>query len=505
MNASTRNFGLIAQGVPPDQTAIIDLSEFRPRLLTYADFRMSVQAVAGGLVSHGIGQGDRIGVLSLNRAEYLIVLFGAALAGAVAVPLNVKLPADTLRELLRVDAVRLIFAEHQFTRLAPQGTPVVRFGAEYRAFLKFGTFDDVAAGGDDIAMQLYTSGSSGLPKGVLLTHAGQIWAAETLTRHRRLTAADRTIVAAPFYHKNAVVAAKTTLASGGSMIVMPHFDAGNFAHVMAEWDVTILTSVPTMLRLLLDDPCLPPDAVRQRVRVVSIDSAPAPERLLTDIAYAFPNAEIHLNYGVTEGGPVMFGWYHPEGKPRPLTSIGYPMPGCEWRLDGARPDEGEFWVRNPGVAKGYFNRPEATADSFEDGWYRTGDILRRDGDGWFYFVARTDDLMVTSGENMFPQEIQETLEAHPAVLQAAVIGVRYELKGEVPVAFVVLEEGRDADAAAVRQFALDNAPAYAYPSQIIFLPSLPLTSTHKIDKAVLTQLAQDDTARNAKAGSAGRS
>jgi long-chain acyl-CoA synthetase len=165
------------------------------------------------------------------------------------------------------------------------------------------------------------------------------------------------------------------------MIVMPHFEAGNFAYVMEEWGVSTLTSVPTMLRLLLDDPCLPPGPIRQGVRVVSIDSAPAPERLLADIARAFPNAEIHLNYGATEGGPIMFGWYHPDGNPRPLTSIGCPMPGCEWRLDGARPDEGEFWVRNPGVAKGYFNRPEATADSFQDGWYRTGDILRRDADG----------------------------------------------------------------------------------------------------------------------------
>jgi long-chain acyl-CoA synthetase len=165
MNAPVRNLGLIAENIPADQTAIIDLSEFRPRLLTYGDFRMSVHAVARGLVSQGVERGDRIGVLSLNRAEYLIILFGAALAGAVAVPLNIKLPPDTVRELLRMDAVRLIFAEHQFTPLAPPGTPVIRFGAEYRAFLKFGAFDDLAAGGDDISMQLCTSGSTGLPKG----------------------------------------------------------------------------------------------------------------------------------------------------------------------------------------------------------------------------------------------------------------------------------------------------------------------------------------------------
>src|SRR5262249_40424167 len=157
----------------------------------------------------------------------------------------------------------------------------------------------------------------------------------------------------------------------------------------------MLTGVPTMMRLLLDSPALPEASVREQVRIVSMGSSPASDRLLADIAAAFPRAEIHLNYGTTEGGPITFGWYHPAGSAQPGHSVGYPMPGCEWRLEGSAPNEGELWVRNPGVAQGYLNRADATARAFVDGWYRTGDILRHDADGWFYFVSRIDDMMVS--------------------------------------------------------------------------------------------------------------
>jgi acyl-CoA synthetase (AMP-forming)/AMP-acid ligase II len=245
-----------------------------------------------------------------------------------------------------------------------------------------------------------------------------------------------------------------------------------------------------MMRMLLDNPGLPPAEALSRVRLISMGSSPASEKLLADLARRFPAAEIHLNYGVTEAGPIMFGWYHPEEKPRPLNSIGYPIPGCEWRMEGgAEADAGELIVRNPGVAKGYFNRPEATASNFIDGWYRTGDILRHDDDGWFYFVARKDDMMVVGGENVFPQEVEATLERHPAVRQAAVIAVPHEIKGEAPVAFIVLEDGQSATEDAIKQFALAHAPAYAHPRRVFFVPAIPLTGTNKIDKAALKLMA----------------
>ncbi len=490
MTAPARNLGQISDAVSGDRTALIDLRSGEARTLTYEEFRAEIRAVARGLTGMGLEAGDRIGILALNRAEYIAVLFGAVLAGMVPVPLNVKLSAETLGGILVTDKVRLMLAERAFSHLVPDGTRAVFFEDSYREMLDFGDFEAVPVTTDTVSMQPYTSGSTGLPKGVLLTHAGQFWAAEVLVKYRRLRAEDRGILAAPLYHKNALVATKTALLSGGSSVLVPRFEASSYARAIADWGVTMLTGVPTMMRMLLDDANLPASDALGGVRLISMGSSPASERLLADLARRFPGAEIHLNYGVTEAGPIMFGWYHPEGKPRPLNSIGYPIPGCEWKLIGGSASEGELVVRNPGVAKGYFNRPEATAKSFVDGWYKTGDILRYDDDGWFYFVARKDDMMVVGGENVFPQEVEATLEQHPAVRQAAVIAMPHEVKGQVPVAFVVLEDGQVASEDELRQFTLARAPAYAHPRRILFLPRVPLTGTNKIDKPVLKLIVE---------------
>jgi acyl-CoA synthetase (AMP-forming)/AMP-acid ligase II len=411
------------------------------------------------------------------------------------VPLNIKLPADTLGAVLKSGRVKLAFAEAPFRHLVPDGIAVIDFDADYAAFRDPGPFAPAPVAADTTSMQLYTSGSTGLPKGVLLTHAGQRWAAEMLARYRRLQPDDRAILAAPLYHKNALVAAKTALWSGGCMIIMPRFEAGAYAEAIGRWGVNMLTGVPTMMRLLLNHPALPDLETRKQVRVISMGSSPASDKLLGEISAAFPNAEVHLNYGTTEGGPIMFGWYHPDGLKRPPHSVGYPMPGCEWRLVGDKPDEGELWVRNPGVAKGYQDRPGATAERFVDGWYKSGDILRRDENGWFFFVARVDDMLVSGGENVFPLEVAALLERHPAVRQAAVIGVPHEIKGEVPAAFVVLEDGAKVTEDELKKFTIDNGPAYAHPRRIYFLDSLPLSATNKIDKPALQAIIAADPAR----------
>jgi acyl-CoA synthetase (AMP-forming)/AMP-acid ligase II len=226
-------------------------------------------------------------------------------------------------------------------------------------------------------------------------------------------------------------------------------------------------------------------------------SSPASDRLLADLHSQFPGAGIHLNYGSTEGGPIMFGWYHPEGLPRPPHSIGYPIPGCEWKLvNGPSLSEGELYVRNPGVAKGYVNLPQATASRFEDGWYKTGDILRHDKDGWFYFVSRVDDMFVSGGENVFPQEVEALLERHAGVRQAAVIAVPHELKGMVPAAFVVRQAGQSIDEASLKAFTLAHGPAYAHPRRIIFVEAIPLTGTNKIDRAALSALLNEEASND---------
>jgi long-chain acyl-CoA synthetase len=485
MTAAPRNVGTIADDVDRDNIAVIDLVEAQPFSRTYGELTDRARAAARGLVKAGIGPGQRVGLLSLNRSDYVVALLGTVLVGAIAVPLNVKLPFETLRAIIQVGEIDFIFFEPAFREFVADGAAAVEFGSEFESFLDPGPFDAAPVSADTVSMQPYTSGSTGLPKGVLLTHGGQAWAAEILVEHRRLRPHHRGILAAPFYHKNALVAVKTALRSGGSMVIMPRFDAAAYAETIERWGVNMLTGVPTMMRLLLDSPALPDLDARRKVEVVSMGSAPASDRLLADLKTAFPNAALQLNYGTTEGGPIMHGWYHPDGKERPAHSIGYPIAGCDWKLAGDKPDEGELLVRNPGVARGYHKRPDATAERFVDGWYHTGDILRRDDDGWFYFVARSDDMINSGGENVFPQEVEAVLERHPAVRAATVIGVDHAIKGQVPVAFVILEEGMSADEDELRQFALANAPAYAHPRRVTFVSQFPLTGTNKIDKAAL--------------------
>jgi long-chain acyl-CoA synthetase len=236
------------------------------------------------------------------------------------------------------------------------------------------------------------------------------------------------------------------------------------------------------------------------VRTIMMGSAPSSQQLLAQLRNTFPNAEPLVVYGVTEGGPVPLG-PHPEGKPRPIGSIGYPYPGTEAKLvGGPNENEGELLVRNPGVLLAYHNLPEETAKRIRDGWYHTGDICRRDSDGFYYFVGRTDDMFVCGGENIFPIEVQTLLERHPAVHQAYVMPFDHELKGQVPYAFVVLRPGAHATEDELKAFALANGPAYQHPRRVFFLEQLPLAGTNKIDQQQLRRWAvQQMPGQNAEA------
>ncbi|HAA93951.1 MAG TPA: hypothetical protein DCE33_16005 [Rhodospirillaceae bacterium] len=248
-----------------------------------------------------------------------------------------------------------------------------------------------------------------------------------------------------------------------------------------------------MLYMLMAETDLVESLDLSSVTTVSMGSAPASDRLIERIHETFPNSQVQFNYGITEGGPLMVGWFHPEGKTRPLGSVGYPMPRCEYRFEGG-PDkmQGELIVRNPGIAIGYHNLPEATSEKFQDGWFRTGDILREDEDGWLYFVGRVDDMFVCSGENIFPSEVVLRLERHPAIAQAVVLPFDDERRGQVPFAFIKRVSGEPVDEDEVKQYALAEGPAYAHPRRVFFVEDFPLSGTNKIDTVALRRLAESD-------------
>jgi long-chain acyl-CoA synthetase len=487
------NVGSLLRG--STNTAIIDLSKPEtPRQITYAELDAACDSVAAGLAARGIGRSDRVGILALNRLEYIAALYGTMRAGAIPVPLNIKLPAETLAFIAQDACLSLLFVDAAHRKVAPPNVPLVDFDADYAEFLKPGPFTALSPEANDVCLQPYTSGSTGRPKGVLLTHAGQAWQIDALVRARRMTPADCVLVAAPLYHKNALVWTKVCMAAGASIVLLARFDQRLYVESIGRYKVTRLSGVPTMFQLILNDPALARTDV-STVRFMGVGSAPASASLFEALHRAFPNGSATNGYGVTEAGPVMFA-NHPQGKPRPPASIGYPLEGCEIRLEPG-PDEGVLLTRNPGVMLAYHNLPEETAKRLKDGWFDTGDVCRRDADGFYYFVGRTDDMFVCGGENVYPGDVEGTLERHPDIQQAAVLPVDHELKGQVPVAFVVARPGSGLTEQAVKEWALAHGPAYQHPRRVFLVPELPLAGTNKIDRAALKAraLATPDPSR----------
>jgi long-chain acyl-CoA synthetase len=228
------------------------------------------------------------------------------------------------------------------------------------------------------------------------------------------------------------------------------------------------------------------------VRAVRMGSAPVSPGLIEAVRRTFPEATVGNAYGTTEAGPVVFA-PHPDGRPTPDLALGVPHPEVELRLvaDGVvDPDEGVLQMRCPAVMNGYHNLPEATARAVTaDGFYNTGDVFRRDRDGFFYFVGRADDMFVSGGENIYPGEVEKLLERHPDIHQAAVVPVDDELKYKKPVAFVVPRPGAAPSEDAVKEFALANAAPYLHPRRVWFLPEMPLAGTNKIDRRALADRA----------------
>ena len=481
------NLSLLFEAHAKDtRPALIDLRDPEsPREVSYPELDRLCNAVARGLAKAGLGPGDRIGILSLNRAEFVVLLLGAMRCGVVPVPINVKLAADTVAYIVSDAGARIVFCEAPLRKLCPDGVRAIEFGPHFERFLDPGSFTVFEPRPDSVAIQPYTSGSTGRPKGVLLTHYSQNWSRRILAHTRGTTEQDVILVAAPLYHKNALNAIKQGMTAGATLPLLPQFNVERYIEAIGRYRCTVISGVPTMMSMVLARKDLLARSDVSSVRTIMMGSAPSSPQLLRELKNDFPNAEPLVVYGVTEGGPVPLG-PHPHGKPRPAGSIGVPYAGTEAKLvGGASPDEGELAVKNPGILLAYHNLPQETAKRIRDGWYYTGDICRRDAEGFYYFVGRNDDMFVSGGENIFPIEVESLLERHPAVHQAYVMPFDHEMKGQVPYAFVVLRAGATITEAELKQFALANGPAYQHPRRVFFLEQLPLAGTNKVDQALL--------------------
>ena len=502
------NLGLLfAEHAHEERAALVDLHDAgRPRPVTFRELDALCNAVARGLRRAGLAPGDRIAILSLNRREFVATVLGAMRAGVVPVPINIKVASDTVQYIVNDAGVKLLFSEGPLRRLCPAGVDIVEYGgASFERFIDPGEFEAYDPTPESVAIQPYTSGSTVRPKGVLLTHYGQNWSRRILAHTRGTTPDDVILVAAPLYHKNALNAIKQGLTAGATLPLLPQFKVEQYIEAIGRYRATVISGVPTMMSMVLARKDLLARTDTASVRTIMMGLAPSSAQLLAQLAVTFPNAEPLVVYGVTEGGPVPLG-PHPEGEARPPGSIGYPYPGTEARLagdgnnegDNDGDTEGELILRNPGVLLAYHNLPGETAARIRDGWYYTGDICRRDREGFYYFIGRTDDMFVCGGENIFPIEVETLLEKHHAVHQAYVMPFEHGLKGAVPYAFVVLRPGARAGEDELRQFALANGPAYQHPRRVFFLDQLPLAGTNKIDQKQLRSWVAE-SARETKA------
>jgi len=482
----------------PASVALIDCLDWaRPREYTYGKVDRLTDACARGLAKRGFKRGESIAILSGNRAEFLVAYFAIMRSGLVAVPVNHKFPRDTIEFVLRDSGTRLAFCDRERRSSVPAGMPVIEFDSAgnsppgWASLLDEGPFETVVPEPGETAMILYTSGSTGRPKGVPLSHAGHLWAAMSRLRGGPYEK-ERLIVAAPLFHMNALGTTKFVFVAHASMVLMPQFDAKRYIEAIGRFGATWLTSVPTMLAMAIREQETLAKADLSKVRHVRMGSAPTTQKLIDDVRRTFPKALVANVYGTTEAGPVMFG-PHPDGRPKSDQVLGWPLPGVEVRIvdaSGKDADEGVLWIRTPANMTGYLNLPEKNREVVTpDGWYISGDVFRRDASGAHAFIGRADDMFVCGGENIYPGEVEHLLERHPDILQACVVPVPDELKGEKPFAFVVLKEGAYLTEAQVKAYALEHAPAYQHPRQVVFLPEMPLASTNKVDRSVLRRNA----------------
>lgn len=473
----------------PDAPMIVGVGvDGAETILSRAELDAMADAFARGLLRKGLTRGDRIAILSANRPDYVALTLGAMRAGIVPAPVNFKFPKSTIAQVVADSGARVVFCDGPRRDQAPDDVEVVDFdGPDLAGWLDPGAFEPIVPRDDEPGLTLYTSGSTGRPKGVLLSHASHLWVIRTRMADDDL-AGERMLVAAPLYHMNALANVLLACAAGATVVLLPQFQAVAYIEAIARRRVTWATAVPPMIAMMLREKDALARADLSSVRVVRMGSAPVNDTLAAQIRDLLPNARIINAYGTTEGGPVVFS--DPDGS-SPTGSVGRPHPGVEVRLIGPdAPDLGVLQMKSPAIMLGYHNRPEVRSPITADGFYDSGDVFRRDGDGYYSFVGRTDDMFVSGGENIFPGEVEAVLETHPDVVQATVVPVDDAIKGQKPVAFVVRRPGSTVDEQAIKTFALENAPAYQHPRRVWFLDAMLLASTNKIDRAGLRARAE---------------
>jgi long-chain acyl-CoA synthetase len=483
-------FALLEQATAdhPDHAAL-RLDEL---VLTYGQLRDAAGRMGSLLAARGVRPGDRVGIMLPNVPAFPIAFYGAQAAGAIVVPMNPLLKSREVGYYLTDSGAKVVLAWHAALAEAAKGAADA--GAEAIG-IETPDMSDLLDGhasmqgradraDDDDAVILYTSGTTGRPKGAELTHAGLVRNAELTARTLLKNKPDDVMMGClPLFHVFGLTCGlNATIAAAGTLTLLPRFAPAKALEIIQRDAVTIFEGVPTMYAAMLHLPDADP-AQTATLRVCVSGGASLPVEILRGFEEKF-GCIILEGYGLSETSPVA-SFNHPDSVRKP-GSIGTPIEGVQMRLiddEGQTVPDGEIGeiaIRGHNVMTGYWGKPEATAEAIRDGWFRTGDMAKVDADGYYFIVDRKKDLIIRGGYNVYPREIEEVLHEHPAVAEVAVVGLPHPDLGEEIGAAVTLKPGSTATPAELIAFARDRVAAYKYPRRLWLVDELPKGPTGKI-------------------------
>jgi acyl-CoA synthetase (AMP-forming)/AMP-acid ligase II len=497
VGTATTAGALLAQSARlwPDADALVEGTT----VLTHAQAYAAARQVARRLADRGVRPGDRVALALPNGWRYAVAYGGVQLAGAAAVLVNTRFTAPEVEHVLTDSGACLTVVDRETAARVPpvcahwDVAELTAPGPDARGELNL---PGLTAASKDVANILYTSGTTGRPKGAMQTHGNLVFNAGTVGSVFGVTAADRTLVVAPMFHATGIVSQLVGFgAHGAARVFQPRFRAADMREALIEHRITFFAGVTAMIHLMLADPAFDP-ADLAALRTVCFGGAPVAEAFLDEAARRLPGVTFANVWGLTEATSIVTCAAGREWLDRPWT-VGRPVPGVEVAVaaDGrplavTDPEAvGELWVCGPVVTAGYWNRRDATAETFgADGWLRTGDIGRSDAHGYVQVLDRLKDMIIRGGENIYSLEVESVLSRHPAVAEVAVVGVPDELFGERVRAVVVPRPGKLPGIAALREWAETKLADFKLPTELITLPELPRNASGKVIKKQLAEL-----------------
>jgi long-chain acyl-CoA synthetase len=455
--------------------------------VSYAMLDGASAHVAGLLRDRGVQPGDRVGIMLPNVPYFAVCYYGVLRAGAIVVPMNVLLKGREVAFYCSDAESKAMFAWGDFAEAAQAGAE--QAGTDC-ILVKPGEFEEMVGSappvtelaeraGDDTAVILYTSGTTGKPKGAELTHANLRRNVEIAAGLFDLGDDAVTLGALPLFHSfGQTCGLNATVFGGGMLTLIPRFDPVKALEIIQRDKVTVFEGVPTMYAAILN--VADADAYDTSSLEICVSGGAAmPVEVMRGFEERF-GCKVLEGYGLSETSPVA-SFNHPDRERKP-GSIGTPIEGVEMKLADEDNGVGEIAIRGHNVMKGYWRNPEATKEVMRDGWFHTGDMAQTDDDGYFFIVDRKKDMIIRGGYNVYPREVEEVLYEHPAVREAAVVGVPHDQLGEEVGAAVALKEGAEATAEELQAFVSDQVAAYKYPRRIWFVDELPKGPTGKILK-----------------------